>query len=132
MIRNLLPIVLAIICLAGCTMAPTYSRPAPPVPAGWPAGPGLQEGCDGAEPNRGAVPALPTIGWREFYLDERLQKVIGLALANNRDLRIAALNIEKARGLYRIQRAELFPDVDASGDMNDQRYPAYLLRQENL
>ena len=62
-------------------------------------------------------------------LDERLQKVIGLALANNRDLRVAALNIERARGLYRIQRAELFPDVDASGDLTEERYPPIYLRQ---
>ncbi len=53
--------------------------------------------------------------WREFYVDERLQKIIELALENNRDLRAAGLRIEKTRELYRIQRAELFPTLDISG-----------------
>jgi multidrug efflux system outer membrane protein len=70
------------------------------------------------------APAVADIGWREFYVDEQLQKVIGLALNNNRDLRVAALNIEKARALYRIQRAELFPTVNASGIGSKQRLPA--------
>jgi multidrug efflux system outer membrane protein len=66
------------------------------------------------------------VGWHEFYLDERLQKVIGLALKNNRDLRVAALNIERARGLYRIQRAALFPAVNASGDLSEEKLPNFL------
>lgn len=120
MIRNTLLIILTIIYFAGCsTMAPTYSRPAPPIPVGWPTGPaykGVVEGQTG--------PAAGDIGWREFYVDEKLQKVIGLALNNNRDLRVATLNIEKARALYRIQRAELFPVVNATGSLIEQRVPA--------
>jgi multidrug efflux system outer membrane protein len=41
----------------------------------------------------------------EFFADEKLQKVIEIALRNNRDLRLAALNVERARALYGIQRA---------------------------
>ncbi len=121
MIRNALPIILTLICLAGCTLAPTYTRPAAPIPANWPSGPAYKGAADG-----GGHQAADEIGWREFYADERLQKVIGLALNNNRDLRVATLNIEKARALYRIQRAELFPVVDASGDIIKQRVPADL------
>ena len=54
----------------------------------------------------------PTCNWREFFADERLQSIIETALKNNRDLRVAALNVERARALYRIQRAELFPKVE--------------------
>lgn len=120
MTRNALLVILAIIGLAGCTtLAPRYSRPTPPIPAGWPTGPAYKEVAE----NRGG-PYAADIGWRELYSDEKLQQVIDLALKNNRDLRIAALNIEKARALYRIQRAELFPTVNASGSLIEQRIPA--------
>jgi outer membrane protein, multidrug efflux system len=119
MIRNTLLITLAIVCFASCTMAPRYTRPAQPVPAEWPNGPAYKGVVDGRTDQ-----AAADIGWRDFYTDERLRKVIGLALSNNRDLRIATSNIERARGLYRIQRAELFPRVDASGGLSRQRVPA--------
>jgi multidrug efflux system outer membrane protein len=119
MIRIVLPIILTIICLAGCTMAPTYSRPAPPVPTEWPKGPAYGENVETQ-----AGPHAGDIGWRRFYEDERLRKVIDLALKNNRDLRVAILNIEKARALYRIQRAELFPALTAAGSLIEQRIPA--------
>ena len=54
------------------------------------------------------------------------QKVIELALANNRDLRVAALTIEKTRALYQIQRADLFPQIDANAAGSMQRLPADL------
>ncbi len=56
--------------------------------------------------------------WREFFTDEKLQQVIGTALTNNRDLRVAALNVERARAVYGIQRAELLPTVNATGSMS--------------
>ena len=58
---------------------------------------------------------LLTLPWRKYFTDERLQKIIETALNNNRDLRLAALNVERARALYGIQRAELFPALDATG-----------------
>ncbi|MDP3126143.1 MAG: efflux transporter outer membrane subunit, partial [Thiobacillus sp.] len=63
--------------------------------------------------------------------DARLREVIALALANNRDLRVAALNIEKARAQYRIQRADLFPAVGATGSQNAQRLPGDLTASGN-
>ena len=60
-------------------------------------------------------PTASELPWREFFTDERLQKIIETALNNNRDLRLAALNVERARALYGIQRAELLPAVNAVG-----------------
>ncbi len=108
------------ITLTGCsTMAPKYSQPTAPVPTEWPNGPAYKEAA--ARPDD--MPAAD-IAWRDFFVAEKLQKVIELALANNRDLRVAALNIEKMRAVYQIQRAELFPPVDASGRGSKQRVPS--------
>ena len=104
---------------AGCTMAPKYARPAAPVPAEWPSGPAYSEVRGAAH-----VSAVPGLRWREFFTDAKLQQVIGTALTNNRDLRVAALNVEQARALYSVQRAELFPVVDATGSLTKERIPA--------
>jgi outer membrane protein, multidrug efflux system len=120
MIRKLLSVIFIVVSLAGCsTMAPDYKRPASPVPLEWPTGPAYKEIVEGRTGHHAA-----DIGWHEFYVDEKMQKVVNLALDNNRDLRVAALNIEKARALYGIQRAELFPAINASGNWVEQRIPA--------
>jgi len=104
---------------AGCTMAPKYARPAAPIPAEWPSGPAYSE-------VRGAtqVSDVQDLHWREFFADKKLQQVIGTALTNNRDLRVAALNVEQARALYGVQRAELYPAVAATGSLSKERIPA--------
>ncbi|MDR2208363.1 MAG: efflux transporter outer membrane subunit [Azoarcus sp.] len=96
---------------AGCTLTPHYERPALPVPSEWDAVGGVGA-TDAAE--------LP---WRDYFADTRLRVIIELALTNNRDLRITALNIERARAMYRIQRADLLPSVDLAGGQNAQRMP---------
>jgi multidrug efflux system outer membrane protein len=85
----------------------------------WPKGPAYKEAA-----GEQAGPLVSDIGWREFFTDEKLREVIELALENNRDLRIAALNIQKAQGFYRVQRAELFPAVNATGGKIKQRLPS--------
>ncbi|MFZ5774622.1 MAG: efflux transporter outer membrane subunit [Thermodesulfobacteriota bacterium] len=112
-----LPVV-ALLCLAGCSLAPSYSRPAPPAPAAWPDGPAYQ-----GQQRDEAARAVEDLPWREFFAEARLQQLIAMALDNNRDLRIAALNIEKSRAQYRIQRAELLPKLDASATGTKQRVP---------
>lgn len=102
--------------LTGCTMAPKYARPAAPVPAQWPSGAAFSQN----QPAAGA-PAAADLGWREFVTDEKLRQVIAMALENNRDLRLAALNVEMARALYGIQRNALFPAVTAVGSGAKQR-----------
>ncbi|RQR52782.1 AdeC/AdeK/OprM family multidrug efflux complex outer membrane factor [Burkholderia sp. Bp9140] len=107
--------------LAGCTLMPAYQRPAAPVPAAF-------AGASGAEAAGGAQASTPVaeIGWRDVFTDPSLQRVIDMALANNRDLRVAILNIEKARAQYRVQDAALFPTVKASGSESASRTPADL------
>ncbi|KVN89032.1 multidrug transporter, partial [Burkholderia ubonensis] len=67
--------------------------------------------------------AATDIGWREFFVDPRLQRLIEIALNNNRDLRVAVLNIAAARAQYQITRADLFPKLDAVGTGDRQRLP---------
>ena len=82
------------VCLSGCTMIPKYTRPEAPVPSAWPSGPAYKQ-----TQALQSAPAAAELHWRQFFGDERLQKVIATALENNRDLRVAALNVEKARAL---------------------------------
>jgi len=121
MIRTALSITLIAIFLAGCTMAPWYTRPAPPIPTDWPSGEAYKKDASGTP-----VPVASKLPWQEFINDERLQKVITMALDNNRDLRIATLNVDRARAIYGIQRAELFPTLDALGAGVKQRVSADL------
>ena len=104
--------------LGGCSLMPDYERPAAPVAASWPTGPAYQ-------PEKAAGDAVPAaeIAWRDFYADARLRQVIELALANNRDLRVSTLNIEKARAQYGIQRAALLPTVTANGNQTAVKVP---------
>ncbi|HHX4191515.1 TPA: TolC family protein, partial [Burkholderia contaminans] len=108
---------------AGCTMAPHYKRPDAPVAQAYPAGGvyATQPGAAGARSANGQ--AATAIGWREFFVDPRLQRLIEIALNNNRDLRVSVLNIEAARAQYQITRAGLFPTLDATGAGNRQRLP---------
>lgn len=106
---------------AGCTLAPKYGRPAAPVPAAWPEGPAYPQ----TQPAADVLPASQ-MAWKQFFVDEKLQQVIAIALANNRDLRAAALNVQRARAIYGIQRAELLPVVSASGGGSRQGVPAGL------
>jgi multidrug efflux system outer membrane protein len=95
------------ILLCGCTMIPKYNRPEAPVPAAWPSGPAYKETASTEK-----APGAADLQWRQFFTDAGLQKIIDTALTNNRDLKIAALNVERARSLYRIQRAELLPRLE--------------------
>jgi multidrug efflux system outer membrane protein len=96
--------------LSACTLEPNYHRPPPPVPA-------LPGGTAGET-------VAADIGWREFFPDPQLQQLIALALINNRDLRIAVLNVQSAQAQYRIQRAQLFPTIDASAVEQAQKIPS--------
>lgn len=101
-----------------CTLAPEYHRPEAPIPNNWPSSSAYKEGNDKLyEVSPAKIP------WKDFFVDKRLQKVIESALNNNRDLRLAALNVERARALYGIQQAELLPSLNANTAGSKQRIP---------
>jgi multidrug efflux system outer membrane protein len=99
--------------LGACTLEPHYQRPPAPMPA--------------PEGGQAGATAATDIGWREFFPDPQLQQLIALALGNNRDLRVAVLNVQTAQARYRIQRAELFPTIDASATEEVERFPPGVL-----
>ena len=94
----------------GCSLAPEYAKPQAPVPQNWPQGEAYKTTSDDPQ-----LPLASALKWDQYFTDQKLQKVITLALGNNRDLRLAALNVEKTRALYGIQRAELLPTADLGG-----------------
>ncbi|MGJ5818625.1 efflux transporter outer membrane subunit [Paludibaculum fermentans] len=105
----------AVFTLGGCMHNRPYERPPSPVPAAW------TEGT--AQPAAAGAVQGPEVPWREFFSDSGLRSVIETALANNRDLRMAALNIERAQALYRIQSAQRRPTVAVSATGNVYRLP---------
>ncbi|MGL6021174.1 MAG: TolC family protein, partial [Gibbsiella quercinecans] len=88
--------------LLGCTMAPDYQRPSLPVAPLYP-----------PHEAKAATVHSETPDWQDFYRDERQRRLIALALDNNRDLRLAALNAERLQAQYRVRRAELLPTINA-------------------
>ena len=115
-------IALVLLALSGCaSMAPKYARPEAPVPSEWPNGQAYRDSA--VRPDGKAV---ADVTWQEFFINEQLQKLISLTLQNNRDLRIAALNIERSRALHGIRRADLFPTVNAAGSAVEARTPGVL------
>jgi NodT family efflux transporter outer membrane factor (OMF) lipoprotein len=111
--KRLTPLVLALV-LTGCVnLAPKYERPAAPVAGAFPTVEGTV-----SSGNAVANEAPANIAWQRFFTDPRLQQLITLALANNRDLRVSVLNIEQARAAYQIQRAAQLPTVSAVANEN--------------
>ncbi|WGS49249.1 efflux transporter outer membrane subunit [Paraburkholderia sp. D15] len=119
---------------AGCTMAPHYQRPAPPVTATFPTGgvydtqpgatqPGQQKSGAAAAARSANGLAAADIGWRDFFVDPRMQRLIEIALKNNRDLRVSVLNMQASQAQYRIVRAGLFPTLEAAGSQSKSRTP---------
>ena len=116
MYRKLIPLLGLALILTGCPKKQAFERPASPVPDAWPE-------RAAAQAEAGGSPAAADLGWREFFTDPRLQSVIERALENNRDLRAAALNVERIQALYRIQRAELYPTVSLGAGVEALRTP---------
>ena len=110
-----LVLALATTVLGACSLIPAFERPAAPVPASFPL---TAAAADAAQAD--------AIVWRDYFADARLRELIALALDNNRDLRVAVLNIERSRAQYGIQRAALFPSIAAGGGQNAQRVPGDL------
>jgi outer membrane protein, multidrug efflux system len=112
-----LAVATVIAALSACTMEPHYERPEAPVPPTW-------AGSAAGAQDQASVADL---GWRQFFPDPVLQRLIALALADNRDLRVAVFNVQAAQAQYRIQRADLFPKIAATGVEQVEKYPAGVL-----
>lgn len=108
----------------GCSLAPPPSRPTPPIQTAYP---------DAAQ--KPDQPSAGRIGWQLFFADAELQALIDRALANNRDLRVAAARIEQARAVLRSRGADLSPQVSASLGVAKAGIPdnlARMLRDDTL
>ncbi len=105
--------------LASCSLTPEYEKPEAPIPSAWQTS-SLEKGA------RATVTAeeKSTLQWRNFFTDQRLIDVIETALANNRNGQIAALNVQRARAMYNIQRAELYPTLDLTAGGTKRRASA--------
>jgi len=104
------PIALLVsLLLAGCSLAPDYLRPAAPIPASY--------------ETKTTTAALQATDWQQVFTDPALKTLIDSALQNNRDLRVAVLNVEAYQAQYRIQRAAQFPDITATAYQARQRIP---------
>jgi NodT family efflux transporter outer membrane factor (OMF) lipoprotein len=107
--------------LAGCSMEPTYQRPAMPVPNAYPSN-GNTMSTNTASPS--APIDAAEMDWHAFFKDPVLQRLIDIALTNNRDLQVAAAKMTEARADYGETRASLFPEIDLQGFAGRQRLPA--------
>jgi multidrug efflux system outer membrane protein len=107
---KLLLMMMGVFDLAGCTMIPKLDRPAPPVAERFP-------GANEVSSQQFAS----DLEWKRFFADQRLVKLIELALDHNRDLRVATLNIQKSRAQYRVTRSASFPSVAADGGYSAER-----------
>jgi multidrug efflux system outer membrane protein len=112
----------ALAMLAGCSLAPVYERPDQPVSQAWPAG----DAYKGVPVAAADARPVSEIQWRDYFADDKLRQVIALALANNRDLRVSVLNIEKAKAQYNIDSAALLPKLSASVSQTATRTPSTL------
>lgn len=116
MIKQFTLTIVAASVLSACSMAPKYTRPDAPVAANY----------ETSSTNASNAPRASEMGWRTLFGDQRLQALISAALANNRDLRVAALRIEEARSLYNIQSADRLPNLNGVATGNRGRTPAAL------
>jgi multidrug efflux system outer membrane protein len=118
MSRILLMSAMSAFVLTGCVdLAPRYTKPTPAVPASWPQG--------GAYPIATVPAAVASqLPWREVFRDPKLQAIIEQALKNNRDLRVAILNVQSVRGQFETQRAAIIPNLNAQVGLSREHVPA--------
>ncbi|RJG01062.1 efflux transporter outer membrane subunit [Noviherbaspirillum sedimenti] len=108
---------------SGCAMLePQLPAANASIPADWPLPPTTAAATKTPAATSAATPAaeqaVTDIGWRDFFTDPKLEELIARALDNNRDLRVAVLNVERTRAQYNIQRADRFPAVAANVGLN--------------
>lgn len=105
--------------LTACSLTPTYQTPAAPLPAQW-------SSAADTPPVATSAATVPGSNWQDFVRDDGLRQLIKQALANNRELRITLLQVEAARALYGIQRADRLPGLELDTSGQRQHLPADL------
>lgn len=111
-----LPVLIAL-ALAGCSLAPKYERPVAPIPAQYPDQP------DKAQAVAPSVAASADLGWRQFFRDPQLVALIGIALDNNRDMRVAVQRVQEARAQYGIADSSRYPTIGVGANAQIQHNP---------
>lgn len=107
--------------LGACTLEPHYERPAAPVPSAYSNAPVATQ-----------APLAIDVGWKQYFRDPRFQQLIQIALDNNRDLRVAALNVAEYEAQYRITRAALVPSITATGSSTSERAEGVTTRYSSV
>jgi len=115
--RNIAVTIISLTVLCSCSFIPKYKRPAMPVEKKFPDKGVYKNISFGNETN------VSKIKWQDFIKDPKLKEIVKLALKNNRDLKLAILNVEQARALYGIKAAELYPSLYATSGIEKQRVP---------
>lgn len=103
---NSVGLLLVILMVAGCAVGPNYRRPALDVPSQFRNDSGLVSSNTLAE--------LP---WWNFFQDPHLKELIGVALTNNYDVRIAVARVEQARAILAQNRALFLPQLNYLGQV---------------
>jgi len=105
--------------LSGCVPhKQAYQQPAMPTASAW-----HTDLKEGEEQVKTVAPRPSQLAWQQFYTNDKLRQLIALALKNNRDLRVAMLNVEKAEAQRRLQRANQFPELDATANSSTSHTP---------
>ena len=110
-LRTPATIAAALLASACATLEPALPGASPAIPAQWPSS--TTVAANAATP----IASVAEVGWRDFFVDPKLAQLIARALENNRDLRVAVLNVERARALHRVQRADRVPSVGVAGTL---------------
>jgi multidrug efflux system outer membrane protein len=104
------PLIAVAVLASGCALGPNYERPQVPVPPTWRELPAAE------------AESLANTPWWELFDDPQLQELVRVALAENRDLKIAVERIEEARARYGFTRADLYPHVDIGATAGKLRF----------
>lgn len=107
--------VLTAIALTGCSLAPDLPQTSAAIPTEY-----------AQKPADTAAPQVADLSWQAFFLEPRLQQLLTQALAQNHDLKLAVLNVERVRALYQISDSNRYPALDLSASQSRQRLPADL------
>ncbi len=113
----------AAMLISGCaSMAPPHERPSVDVPAAY---------AHDTPPDARVPSATAALGWRGYFTDPALTRLIEQALANNPDLRTAVLRVQEAQAAYGVQRSARVPTVGVGLDATRAHTPADLSLSSN-